>query len=520
MIGGIYARRSKHDKKNRDVSPENQVMRCKAYALKLARELGETIEIDPAHIWIDKGASGKDFDRPEYLRAWQAIDRREIDVLLVYDIARLGRTDDVTDMFIERRHCLQCGVRVWAINEDLEITAIDDDSTDIRFLLGSRQAAKQRKDTIRLCREGKAMAHKLTPNKIAFGGRPSLGYKVEKGALIPDADRLPIVTQLFELAAQGMTAEDIALTFNRQGVTAPGGKVWYTNTVLRILANPIYDGQGVETNYIDIDSGEIVTTIIPAPGLIDPEIFTAAQRQTAMRRRSHTAPRGVYWLSCLLKCGICGRWLVGSKHGPGKPDTYRCVTRATHKRFDCPTCGMPIIPAPLIEEPVWADMRTVLSNPAILAEALKDGPDETQITDRLTQIAREVSNLKRQQTRLALDWTKEGITSDARREADAVLKGEIEQLESEGYGLEMRRLAMQRREPETVNLDNLPAKARAELAQQMVQRIDLAQVGPKAVTATVFYYLLPGELMNETFKICQRIPLELVVSTPSILIEL
>lgn len=514
MIGGIYARRSKHDKKNREVSPENQVMRCKAYALRLARELGETIEIDPAHIWIDKGASGKDFDRPEYSKAWQAIDRHEIDVLLVYDIARLGRTDDVTDMFIERRHCLQCGVRVWAINEDLEITAIDDDSTDIRFLLGSRQAAKQRKDTIRLCGEGKAMAHKLAPNKIAFGGRPPLGYEVEKGILVPNAKRLPIVIQMFNLAAQGVTAEDIALTLNRQGVDAPGGKVWHTHTVQRILANQIYAGEGVETNYTDIDSGERLTATIPAPGLIDPKIFAAAQRQVAMRRRSHLSPRGVYWLSGLLKCGACGRYLVGSKHA------YRCIARATPKRFDCPACGMPIIPALLVEGPVWSDMRAVLSDPAILAAALADGPTEMQITDRLADITRKVGNLKRQQGRLATQWAKEEITSEARKEADDALKSEIEELEGEGYGLEMRRLAMQRREPEAINLNNLPAVARAELAQQMVQRIDVAQVEPKAVAATVFYYLLPGPQVHETFKIRQPMASPLTAPTSPILIAL
>lgn len=509
--GGIYARRSKRDDHN--LSPENQVMRCQAYALALARRLGQSIRIAPAHIWVDRGVSGKDFDRPEYIKFRHAIDQHKIEIALVYDIARLGRTEDVTDMLIERRHCMECGVRVWAISEDLELTA-SDESAVIRFFFGSLQAGNDRKNIRRRCVQGKQITHKLRPDKLAFGGRPVFGYKVEKGVLVPDTDRLPVVTQLFDLAAQGHTAEDIALALNRQGVDAPGGATWYTRTVQRILANPVFVGQGVEVNYTDHDSGEKATALIPAPGLIAPEIFTAAQRQAAMRRRSHKSVRGIFWLSGILKCGKCGRWLVGTSHGPGRPATYSCIARIIPKRFDCEPCDMPIIPASAVEGPIWSDMRAVLSNPAILAEALKDGPDEMQIDNRLSQIGNDIAALRRRQVKLTLQWASDELPPEAIKGANEALRAEIEGLESEGYGLEMRRMAMQRREPAEVDLDNLPPQARAELAQQMIARIDVMQAGPKAVTATVFYYLLPGLQEDQTFMNCQRVTaLPLVFAT-------
>lgn len=514
--GATYVRRSKH---NDDVSLENQEARCRAYASTLTRQLGEPVDI--VHVYTDNGASGKDFDRPEYIKLRRAIDRGELDVLIVNDIARLGRTDDVTDMFIERRHCMENGVRAWAVKDNLEITGTDEASL-YQFFFGIVHYGKERRDIRTRTWQGQKATLEYRPQVRAFGGRPPFGYRAEKGVLVADDARAPAVLQMFAMAAGGVTAEDIALAFNRQGIAAPGGGRWYTRTVQRLLANPTFAGDGVETNYTDLDSGEQKTAIFPAPALVEAGVFAAAQRQAAMRRRSHKATHGVFWLSGLLRCGVCGRYLVGNGYTGRR--YYRCITRATPKRFDCPACGMPIIPTHLIEEPVWADMRSVLSDPAILAAALDGWPDEREVAERLAQIGREVAGLKRRQVRLAMDWAKESLAPEAIKSAGAILAGEIEQLEAEALGLELRRMAVQHRGAQAASLDGLPGEARADLAQQMIARIDVAQEGKRAVRATVFYYLLPDLVGESTGGHIRQVlstgAVELVASTPSILVEL
>jgi len=494
LEAGIYVRRSD---KLENFSPRNQTDRCLEAKIYLARQFGQAINVAPEHVYVDEGVSGKDFDRRGYLQLRAAIERGEIKLLIVNDITRLGRTPDPTDMFNERKFCIEHGVRVWLVKENLEITD-QSQGAIIQFFFGALFAGRQRLDGMWASEQGKKKALELRPEAISHGGQPPLGYRSVKGVITPDEERLPALLYLFELGAKGMTAEDIALAFNRQGIPAPRGKQWHTNTVRRILANPIYRGDGMIVNYTDPDTHEPAQTVYPAPALVDPETFAAAQRQAAIRQRTRKVARSMFWLSGKAICGSCGQHFNGFSNNKEHARYYRCDGRGQWKRWDYPApCTMPIVTARRLEEPIWDDIRLVLSDPSILMAALADRPNEAQIARELERIAQSIKEHQRQIGRLRDGWAAQVFTPDEIGAGVAQHRAEIDTLETERMGWEWQQLVLQRQGPAEINLDNLPAEAKAALAQQMIDHIDIQQVGPKAIQATVFYFLLPDSAAGQ-----------------------
>lgn len=497
-----------------NTSIENQGVHCRTYAA----EQEPPVEIAPENVWIDRGVSGATFGRDGWGALRQAVEAGQIGALFIYALDRLGRTEDPGDMFEARTFCIRHGVRVYSVSERLEVTSVEE--IDLwRFFIGSMQARRERLDIIRRTGQGQKAAAARSPDCHAYGGRPPFGYRSERGVFVADGASSPIVRRVFGLAAGGATCEGIAAQLNEENMPAPGGGRWHANTVRRLLRNPAFAGEGIEVGYTDVDTKESHRAVFPAPALVEYNVFNAARRQMALRKQVHTVHRlDVFWLSGIPECAICRRPMTGT--GRQGYRYYTCGARSRYKQMGLARpCPMPIVPAAALEGPVWADLRGVLDNPALLSAALADGPDTQAIDGRLAQIEREIAGKTVAQTRLALDFAREVLGESALKAAAGTLASEIEELGREAAGLQMRRMAMSRLSDRVAraDLDQLPPAARAELAHELIARIETRVVNG-GVSVTPYYWLLPVDELNRS--VLSIHTNALTAATPEILIEL
>ena len=113
---GIYARVSVD---NKDNSIGNQI--------ELAKEYLESIEDNYKiiNIYIDKGISGKNFERKSYIKMMEDIDSKKINCIIVKDISRIGRNYLEVSKAIENDLYIK-GIRVIAINDNYDNKYSDD----------------------------------------------------------------------------------------------------------------------------------------------------------------------------------------------------------------------------------------------------------------------------------------------------------------------------------------------------------------------------------------------------------
>jgi Recombinase len=64
---------------------------------------------------------------------------------------------------------------------------------------------------------------------------PPLGFGLRS------MEEAKVVVRIFQAAAQGLDAEDIAGQLNAEGLASPGGRQWRGQTVRRILTHPILE---------------------------------------------------------------------------------------------------------------------------------------------------------------------------------------------------------------------------------------------------------------------------------------
>jgi site-specific DNA recombinase len=162
---------------------------------------------------------------------------------------------------------------------------------------------------------------------------------------------------------------------------------WAQSSVIEILRDPLYKGEaydnrtqpgdvrrpygprGLKNRHPGNGQGRTrrpQTDWIPVrvPALIDPETWERAQAQLVRNReraqRHNTQHR--YLLRSLLVCGRCGRGMVGTWGAQG--GRYICALR--YPRYVPGACTGRSLGAATIEPCVWAHVKALLSDPAVL----------------------------------------------------------------------------------------------------------------------------------------------------------
>jgi DNA invertase Pin-like site-specific DNA recombinase len=475
----IYTRVSTPGQKDTTSLPEQ---------LRLDREKAEQLgwDVSEAHIYREV-ESGSDLYRPEMERLWWAIERREIDGLVIDVLDRLSR--DEGDVGAVYHHADRYGVTIELSTEDKDET---EKGRAMRTLTGM-MARMERVEIMRRTQRGKRK--RATDGKLLPGATPLYGYlwsdpvKKARAAYIVDPETACIVVRIWERIADGVPIRALARELNADGIPTPAqvlaarGQLpkvrdpetgdlverdpleiaamrWQPGTIGHILHHPAYLGQHSVYRYAVAvtkerlrETGVIQKVVrtrerakddpmrIPlseqvCPPLISPELAARVQAQLAANKANSAGnnpdPLATIWRG-MGTCGHCGAHLVTTRVSNAKDNEglmkrrYRCATVTDPGRPACPG-GRFTIGASTLDPEGWADVVNWLKSPENVARLMREWEQseqhaETSIASRIEASSAHLASLHERMDALAED-----ISATLRGESRRVLNEKLDEL--------------------------------------------------------------------------------------------
>ncbi len=339
----IYARQSL-DKKD-SLSIETQIELCK-------HEAAST----DVKVYIDKGFSGKNTNRPQFIKMMDDVEKGLVSKVIVYKLDRLSRSLlDFAGMIDKFK---RTGVEFLSTREKFDTsTPIGNAMLSIIMVF-----AQLERETIQIrvrdsfnARSERGAYDAIAPFGYEKAKALVAGKSVSTLALEPEAAEL--VLKLFKSYAfteQSLGA--LAKSMNRSHIGSPGGADWDSGKLSRIMANPLYvkadadvfryyEATGAKlTNPIDDYIGEngcvtygawdrkrrkfsqwdnLSISIGLHPGLVDSYTFLRCQHKLMQNVQIGNEGKGKHtWMTGLMKCGYCG-------HAMRVVAAGRCIPRVT-----------------------------------------------------------------------------------------------------------------------------------------------------------------------------------------------
>ena len=355
---GIYTRLSKEDTRyNDNVSIENQIAMLSDFITHMPGWVEK-------RIYIDKGASGGNFNREGFQDMMEDVREGIINLVLVKDLSRFGRN------YLEAGHYLEeelpaLGCRFVALADGIDTETGENDILPFLNAINDFYL-KDLSDRIKLVLAAKAKEGQKLSGICPYGYDRAPD---ENTRLIIDDYAAGVVRRIFELRVEGLGYAAIAGILNKDGILPPRlyyfkrqnrktkavcTDVWTIRTVKLILNNEIYIGNTVSfkrgtrsyrnSREMKRDESEwikVENTHIP---LVDETLWKKVQKinQEAKNKASNNKEPKQSLFSGLLICPNCntkmGFTLSSTKRENGKVDKhsgYVCRTFSRSGRTVC-----------------------------------------------------------------------------------------------------------------------------------------------------------------------------------------
>jgi site-specific DNA recombinase len=325
----------------------------------------------------DENASGASWDLPDLNRMLEAARRGEFQVLAVPDLDRFARTM-VKGLVLEEQ-LKKHGVAVKYQRVPVE------DSPEGQLLKTQLFAFAEYERQKTLLRTMTGRRAKAASGRVVGTGRAAYGYRFTYEALDngrrrvrglePDPMTAPIARDVLRALRTASTV-DVMTDLNGRNVSSPNGVRWDVKALRRMARNPVYGGTWV---YGGVS--------VPVEGLISRDEWGELQRALDGRRwvrRGHRPVDQDPWiLRGRLRCGLC-RMALRTRTTSGVR-YYGCPCHAPSEARAAgkPTCALPGVFAPGIEDELWRKLEATLFDPEYLGAALAAGVAEHQHADRL-----------------------------------------------------------------------------------------------------------------------------------------
>jgi site-specific DNA recombinase len=258
----IYTRVSTEDQAKEGFSLDAQLDRLRAYC--------KSREWIIAEEYVDDGYSGRNTKRPAYTKMMQAMDNW--DMLLVIKMDRIHRNSKNFMLMMETLNKHQKGFT--SMTESL------DTSTAMgRFVMDIIQRIAQLESEQIGERVYIGMEQKAKTNSGILGFNIPYGYDYDDGSLLVNDKEAEVVTSIFSNYLDGWSMKKIAFHLNEKKIPTKQNKTWASQTISRILKNPLYCGYYHWEKYKHAHQH---------PQIINEEIYKAAKKE--MKRRKSLRP--------------------------------------------------------------------------------------------------------------------------------------------------------------------------------------------------------------------------------------
>jgi len=317
----LYIRLSVEDEKTESLSIPNQRLILREKAMSLPEWNGaEILE------FVDNGHTGTNFERPAVQKLLEMANLGKINCIMVKDLSRFGRNSIETGYFIEKVFPLY-HIRFIAVSDNFDSAELNGDTGGVdmafKYLINecySRDMSMKSKSAkLARCKRGEYQSV-VCP----------YGYqKGEDGRMKPDEETADNVRQIFQWAADGLSAGAIARKLSEMKILTPAeykaskGKnyhdisrsngVWCRSAVLRILEDERYTGMYVmgkkhsaevgSYKMIRNDESEWIKIPDHHTPIISKELFE--QAKSKIRKFSVVKKPREYLMKGKVFCGCC-----------------------------------------------------------------------------------------------------------------------------------------------------------------------------------------------------------------------
>jgi site-specific DNA recombinase len=427
MIAALYIRVSTIDQAEKGYSLETQLSENR----QKASELGATTFVE----FIDDGYSGEYIDRPALTQLRDGLERREFDIVVIYDPDRLAR--NLAHQLIITDEIEKSGAKLLFVSVTFEASPEGKLFYSMRGAISAYEKEKIKERTTR-GKKGKARQGKLVNNGRCFG----YDYDKANSMYIINEDQAAIVRQIFDLCIKDkMGTALISKELNHEGIPAPRGNRWIVSSIHRILTNTAYRGVIYSMKHKSTKTGFNTRTIetrpesewipIKVPAIIDEITWHSAQRQ--LQSNKDFAKRNLkndYLLNGLVCCTRCGRKMTikhsGNSNNP--VSYYACLTQVStsYMYLENDKCTARRIPAVILDELVWDKLHELAENPELIDQYAQDigNPITTaKIKNTLVKLKETEKKINTQKETI-MRWFRQQIIngSDAEKQLDEINK--------------------------------------------------------------------------------------------------
>lgn len=361
----LYVRLSVEDNGKDSDSVENQTALLEDY-------VSNHPNLKKVALFVDNGYTGTDFLRPEFNRMMEAVQAEIVDCIIVKDLSRLGRNYIETSQFIEKI-CPFYNLRFIAVNDSYDTATVTSEgqlSASLQNIVNDYYA----KDISR--KVTSALQAKMERGDY-IGNYAPHGYRKDpenKNHLLIDPETAPVIRQIFEMRAEGISYMGICKKLNDAGIPSPGQHklnqgietnnnkknrivLWNKHKITEILKDIVYIGhlaqkKGSQCLYggipyhITSEDEWIVVKNTHEP-LISEELFEKVQqinnavleRQKANAGKYDHLPKEKNIYGKKFTCADCGSIMKLHRSFSTKKDkvyfTFKCPTYAEHGSRAC-----------------------------------------------------------------------------------------------------------------------------------------------------------------------------------------
>lgn len=463
---------------------------------------------NPYVVYVDRGYSGKNTDRPEFKKMMSDIKGGRIQQIIVYKLDRISRSILDFSKMMESFNKYKV--------EFISSTEKFDTSTPMgRAMLNICIVfAQLERETI----QKRVADAYVSRSKMGFymGGRIPFGFTKENYLVgnINTSRYVPLESEVSQMkfifnayAEPTVSANEIVRQLKELGMKKPNSQ-WASSKITSLLKNPIYVQADIDIynfyksrgTHIVNDVGDFIGTngcylyskdateenyrkdmmnyenmmlvLAPHEGIIDSETWIKCRLKCEKNKQIPNAKRGhKSWLTSKLKCGLCG-FALRCNHCIGKTTErhyFLCSGKSSHGNCN----GFGVVRQEDVEQIVFDEMKLKLKNFELRGKekdvnSLEIGLIKASIINKEKEVADLVSKFG-----AANDTVIKYLNINIER-LDSEIKGQKQQL----FALENKNREQQLAPKDTLTLlshldnwDNLDMKVKQKVGEILIEKV-------------------------------------------------
>jgi len=333
-------------------------------------------------MYIDPGHSGATLERPGMESLIQGVKAGKYDVVLVYKLDRLSRSQKDTLYLIEDIF-MKNDVAFVSMQESFDTSTVFGLAmVGILSVFGQMERSTIVERTL-LGRSGRA-----EDGLWHGGGTEPIAYKYIDGELVVDPVEAQQVRDVYSMYADGYSVTEISRRM--EGRTTKHGDWSHTGTVGNVLDNPLYAG------YIHFDG---VLERGQHEAIVPEELNRKVKSRRKRLRHAEASGDSDYLLTGIVYCDCCNARYFPNKR-PNKKVVYSCHSRAKKAKnmVKDPNCKAPHIPMSTLDTMVEEEVLRLIREPELVEDVIKkraasDGSSDSSRSVEVERLDAEINKL-------------------------------------------------------------------------------------------------------------------------------